>query len=135
MPQTSSSELCDIWHRRMAHLHHGAFRMLREMVTNLPEFSIDHHEVWAGCALGKYTKTPFPSSDNKAATILDLVQFDVCGPMFHLSLRRCEYYVTFNNDHSRKIWIFFLKTKDEVFKRFQEFKVLVENVMNIIHNE
>jgi transposase InsO family protein len=39
----------------------------------------------------------------------------------------CEYYVTFIDDHSRKTWIFFLKTKSEVFKRFQEFKALVEN--------
>jgi hypothetical protein len=28
---------------------------------------------------------------------------------------------------SRKTWIYFMKTKDEVFSRFQEFKALVEN--------
>jgi transposase InsO family protein len=38
-----------------------------------------------------------------------------------------EYYLTFIHDHSRKTWIYFLKAKSEVFKRFQEFKVLVEN--------
>jgi hypothetical protein len=43
------------------------------------------------------------------------------------SLGGCEYYVTFIDDHSMKTWIFFLKTKSEVFKRFQEFKALVEN--------
>ena len=30
---TSSSDLCELWHRRMAHLHHGALRVLREIVT------------------------------------------------------------------------------------------------------
>jgi transposase InsO family protein len=35
--------------------------------------------------------------------------------------------VTFIDDHSKKTWIYFLKTKSEVFKRFQEFKALVEN--------
>ena len=30
------------------------------------------------------------------------------------------------DDHSRKTWIYFLKTKSEVFKRFQEFRALVE---------
>ena len=29
-------------------------------------------------------------------------------------------------DHSRRTWIYFLLTKSEVFKRFQEFKSLVE---------
>jgi transposase InsO family protein len=31
------------------------------------------------------------------------------------------------DDHSRKTHIYFLKTEREVFKRFQEFKALVEN--------
>ena len=38
-----------------------------------------------------------------------------------------EYYVTFINDYSRKKWIYFLKTKDEVFRKFKEFKSLIEN--------
>jgi transposase InsO family protein len=37
------------------------------------------------------------------------------------------YYVSFIDDFSCKTWIYFLKTKDEVFSRFQEFKALVEN--------
>jgi hypothetical protein len=37
------------------------------------------------------------------------------------------YYVLFIDDYSRKTWIYFLKTKGEVFERFQEFKALVEN--------
>jgi hypothetical protein len=43
------------------------------------------------------------------------------------SLSGREYYLTFIDDYSRKTWIYFLKTKSEVFKRFQEFKALVEN--------
>jgi hypothetical protein len=35
--------------------------------------------------------------------------------------------VTFIDDFSRKTWIFFMKTKDEVFSWFQEFKAQVEN--------
>jgi transposase InsO family protein len=37
------------------------------------------------------------------------------------------YYVSFIDDFSCKTWIYFLKTKDEVFNKFQEFKALVEN--------
>ena len=35
--------------------------------------------------------------------------------------------VLFIDDYSRKTWIYFLKIKDEVFGRFQEFRALVEN--------
>lgn len=40
-----------------------------------------------------------------------------------------EYFVTFIDDYSRKTWIYFLKTKDEVFDWFKELKVLVENMI------
>jgi hypothetical protein len=127
MHSTNNNDLCDLWHRRMAHLHHGALRILREIVTGVPEFSIEHQEVCKGCALGKYTKTAFPSSDNRVAGILDLIHTDVCGPMSSASLTGFLYYVTFIDDFSRKSWIFFMKTKGQVFQRFQEFKALVEN--------
>ena len=53
---------------------------------------------------------------------------DICGPMSTRALSGDEYCVTFIDDHSRKTWIYFLKTKDEVFDRFKEFKALVENL-------
>jgi len=33
----------------------------------------------------------------------------------------------FIGDYSRKTWIYFQKTKDEVLNQFQEFKALLEN--------
>jgi transposase InsO family protein len=38
------------------------------------------------------------------------------------------YYVCFIDDFSRKAWIYFLKSKGEVFSKFKEFKNLVENL-------
>lgn len=38
------------------------------------------------------------------------------------------YYVTFIDDYSRKTWIYLMKSKDEIFTKFQEFKVEVENL-------
>ena len=37
------------------------------------------------------------------------------------------YYLSYIDDFSHKTWIYFLKTKDDAFNRFQEFKALVEN--------
>jgi hypothetical protein len=44
------------------------------------------------------------------------------------SLSGYVYYVSFIDDFSRKTWIYFLKNKDEVFRKFKEFKPLVENL-------
>jgi transposase InsO family protein len=83
--------------------------------------------VCRGCALGKFTKAVFSSSNSRSAGILDLKHTDVCGPMSRVPVSGCEYYLTFIDDHSKKTWIYFLKAKSEVFRRFQEFKALVEN--------
>jgi hypothetical protein len=112
----------------MAHLHHGALRVLREIVTGVPEFrEREHDEMCRGCALGKYTKAAYPRSDSRATGVLELIHSDLCGPMSSVSLSGFEYFVIFIDDYSRKTWIYFMKTKNQVFSQFQEFKALVEN--------
>jgi transposase InsO family protein len=59
---------------------------------------------------------------------LDLIHLDVCGSMIVASLNGYLYYVLFIDDHSRKTWIYFLKNKDGVLAKFQEFKAQVENL-------
>lgn len=39
------------------------------------------------------------------------------------------YYMIFIDDFSRNTWIYFMKTKDKVFIRFQEFRDQVENLI------
>jgi hypothetical protein len=46
------------------------------------------------------------------------------------SLGGSSYYVIFTDDYSRKTWLYLLKTKDEVFNKFQEFKAEIENLTN-----
>ena len=127
MSNINPRDLGELWHRRMGHIHHGALRLLRETVTGVLKVSTEHDDACKGCVLGKFAKASFPRSDTRSKGVLDLVHSDVCGPMSMKSLRGYDYYVTFIDYFSRKTWIYFLKTKDEVFSRFQEFKALVEN--------
>ena len=86
----------------MVHLHHGALKVLREIVVGLLDFNKEQHDVCKWCALDKHVKTAFPSSDSRSTRILDLVHLDVCGLMPSISLRWFEYYVTFIDDFSRR---------------------------------
>jgi hypothetical protein len=83
--------------------------------------------VCKGCALGKYSKNAFPNSDNRSKGILDLIHSYVCGSMLATSFSGYHYYVSFIDYSSGKTWIYFMKTNDEVFSQFQEFKDLLEN--------
>jgi hypothetical protein len=120
----------ELWHRRYAHLHYQALPSLKQMIVGIPELQSVHEGICRGCALGKNIKKPFPSSENRSKKILDMIHSDVCGPMPVKSLGGSLYYVTFIDDFSRKSWMYLIKTKDEVFGKFQEFKAEVENLTN-----
>jgi hypothetical protein len=120
----------ELWHRRYAHINHQALPFLEKMVEGIPELQSTHEGICKGCALGKNAKKPFSSSNNRSKEILDLINSDVCGPMPVKSLGGSLYYVIFIDDYSRKTWLYLLKTKDEVFSKFQEFKAEIENLTN-----
>jgi hypothetical protein len=117
----------EIWHRMYAHLHYQALPSLKNMVVGVPELQSIHEGECRGCAFGKNIKNPFPSSENRSKEILDMIHSDVCFPMPIKSLGGSLYYVTFIDGFSCKTWMYLLKTKYEVFEKFQEFKVEVEN--------
>jgi hypothetical protein len=66
-----NDSLCKLWHERMAHLHHRALSILKQIVIGLPEFSIEQHGVCKGCMLGKHAKATFPSSKHRSKEILE----------------------------------------------------------------
>jgi transposase InsO family protein len=81
--------------------------------------------------LGKNINKSFPVNNfiKREKVILELIHSDVCGPMSSCtpSLNGHLYYVILIDDFSRKSWIYFMKTKNETFKKFHEFKALIEN--------
>lgn len=48
------------------------------------------------------------------------------GPSLIESHDGCTYFVTFIDNYSRKFWVYLLKSKDEVFGQFKEWKTMVE---------
>ena len=80
-----------------------------------------------GAYKGSTLKATFPRSSSRAKSVLELIHSNIGGPMSTTALSGAKYFATFLDNHSRKRWIYFLKTKDEVFERFKDFKVMVEN--------
>ena len=57
---------------------------------------------------------------------LELVYSDVFGPVKQASISGRKYLVTFIDDFSRYVWIYFMKKKSETFSKFKEFKEVAE---------
>ena len=62
----------------------------------------------------------------RSEKLLGVVHSDVCGKTETRSLSGVEYFVTFINDKSRFIWVYPLKHRSEIFKKFSEWRALVE---------
>jgi transposase InsO family protein len=119
---------CELWYRILAHINYKALPYICKEFMGLPKLKVDHEGVCNGCAQGKNIKNPFPKRHNKAEGVLELIHSEVSGPMPSSSISGYVYYVSFIDDYSRNTWVYFLKSKDEVFSKFKEFKALMENI-------
>jgi hypothetical protein len=63
-----------------------------------------------------------PISSHRENKHLELVHIDLCGPMQTQSIGGSFYILTFIEDFSMKIRIYFLKNKSKTFSKFKQFK-------------
>ena len=79
------------------------------------------------CLAGKQKRVSFHSHPPlRKSELLELVHSDLCGPFKVKSKGGALYFVTFIDDHSPKIWVYPLKSKDQVFDMFKQFQALSE---------
>ena len=69
----------------------------------------------------------FGTAIHNTECILDYIHTDVWGPTKTASLEGKRYFVTFVDDFSISVWVYTLKSKDEVFETFLVWKKMVEN--------
>ncbi|KAJ4764474.1 Gag/pol [Rhynchospora pubera] len=111
----------DIWHLRFGH---PSFATIRKLITDcsLPCNKLNLN-VCTACNLAKSHKLPFMLSTSVSHAPLELVHAVVTSNGF-------RYYVTFIDDFTKFVWIFFLQSKDEVLQIFTSFKLQVENLLS-----
>ncbi|GJU04811.1 ribonuclease H-like domain-containing protein [Tanacetum coccineum] len=83
------------------------------------------------CHKAKQTRKPFPLSDHKSKTLGELVHLDLWGPYGVPSREGFKYFLTIVDDYSRAVWVYLVKTKDEVFDVIVSYIKLVLNQFNI----
>ena len=98
----------EIWHKRIGHANVQRLKMMQnqESVTGLPVFKVaDMQRVCEACQLGKQARSSFPHDKHVSNNVLEVVHSDVWGPAKITSMGGCKFYVTFIDDHTRKVWV------------------------------
>ncbi|GKD62717.1 putative RNA-directed DNA polymerase, partial [Tanacetum coccineum] len=121
-----SHDVTELWHKRLGHMSEKGMSILskKNVLSGVHDINL---KKCSHCLAGNQTRRAFKSRPSfRTENILDLVHSDVCGPMKTKTLGGCSYFVTFIDDHSRKVWVYTLKTKDQVLDVFKQFHALVE---------
>ena len=63
----------------------------------------------------------------QSAKKLELIHSNICGPIQVESIGGSRYFVTFIDDYTPCVSVYFMKHKSEVLKKFHEFESIVTN--------
>jgi len=126
--EISEDDLAHLWHHRLGHISEQAMEELhkRKLLKGLKSCKLDFCKHYV---LEKQCKVSFNlmNKENSAKGILNYIHSDVWGPVLTRSHGGARNFVTFMDDYSRKIWVYFMWEKSEVFAKFKEWKAEVEN--------
>ena len=98
----------ELWHKRLGHMREKRLQVLARkslipLAVNESLSYCDH------CLVRKQHRVSFSSRSKKKLKKSELVYSDVCGPMDVETLGGNIYFVTFIDDATKKVWIYFLR--------------------------
>ncbi|KAE8661311.1 hypothetical protein F3Y22_tig00113726pilonHSYRG00149 [Hibiscus syriacus] len=119
------SEAARLWHMRLGHIGEKSLKFLIDqgLLKGPRACKLAFYE---HCIKGKKTRVKFGTAIHDTKGILDYVHSDVWGPSKTTSLGGTHCYVTFVDDFSRRVWVYTMKTNDEVLGFFLKWKKMVE---------
>jgi hypothetical protein len=119
-----------LWHKRLGHQNYDDIKLMisKDMVVGL---KLDSNEkpdpICEPCLAGKMHANPFPSTENRATEVLELVHSDVhqVGVRSHSGF---NYWVTFIDDCGRYKAVMPMRNKSDTFSCFKTYKAWAENL-------
>ncbi|GJT97707.1 retrovirus-related pol polyprotein from transposon TNT 1-94 [Tanacetum coccineum] len=99
-----NESLAQVWHKRLGHISEAGLHEL------------ERRDVLGNKGLGK-----LEFCENY------VLEKSTRGPSRVESMSGCRYFLSIVDDYSRRVWVHFLRHKNEAFSKFKEWKQLVEN--------
>ncbi len=111
-----------ICHKWVGHVNLQCLKLMEKqyLARGLPKFEIKEvmSEVYEACQLGKQAKHSFlDQAIHVSSKPLEMIHLDV-WTIKTKSIGGCKYYVSFIDDHTRKVWVYFMKHKVKCFNIF-----------------
>ncbi|KAJ4716980.1 Retrovirus-related Pol polyprotein from transposon TNT 1-94 [Melia azedarach] len=124
--EIDKDNMTKLWHMRLGHMSARGMQILSKGDL-LCGHKIKDLEFCEHCIFGKLHRSKFPKAIHRTKGTLDYIHSDCWGPSRVESLGGHRYFVSMIDDFSRMTWVFIMKHKSEAFKKFRQWKALVEN--------
>ena len=108
------------WHRILGHYNFGDLRKLKNVVDGMKITDDDVVECHI-CTQGKMTQNRSRVPDRKATAPLELVHSDLAGPINPVAKDGFKYSLSFVDDYSGVIFVYFLKQKSDTLEATEQF--------------
>lgn len=125
-----TSSQMSLWHQRLGHLNESQLvqAVKKGHIKGVDISKTNNLDFCEGCVQGKMSRMPFKTEGGiKTTRKLQLVHSDVCGPMSVQSFKGARYFVTFIDDYTRSVKVYFMKHKSEVLEKFKESEAAATN--------
>ncbi|KAL2630081.1 hypothetical protein R1flu_014767 [Riccia fluitans] len=121
----SQGKMAQLWHWRLGHMSKKGMEVLhkQDLLSGLKSSKLDFCEHYV---FGKHKRSAFDIGIHCSIEVLEYVHSGMWDKSPVPSHCGKEYYVSFINDYSRYMWVYFLHHKSEVFAIFVKWRAQVE---------
>jgi hypothetical protein len=111
----SESNCTVLWHMWLGHMGERGMLELhkRNLLKCVKTCKLEF------CILRKQNWVQFKTATYKIEGILDYVHSDILGPVGTTPQGWHMYFLTFIDDFSRKVWVYFMRHTSEMFAKFK----------------
>jgi hypothetical protein len=119
-------DITRIWRIRLAHMSERGMTILSKqgLLCDQKTGSLDFCE---HCVFGKQCRVKFSTSIHRTSGTMDYNHSDLWDSSQVPLNGGVRYFVTFIDDYSIKVWVYFLKKRSYVFVIFKQWNALIEN--------
>uniref|UniRef100_A0A803PVB6 Integrase catalytic domain-containing protein n=1 Tax=Cannabis sativa TaxID=3483 RepID=A0A803PVB6_CANSA len=115
-----------LWHMRLGHVsERGLYELEKQGI--LKGKLGKKLRFCEECVYGKCSRVKFTPGLHTTKGKLDYVHSHLWGASRTKTIGGASYYMSIIDDYTRRVWVLLLKTKDEAFKTFVNWKKLIEN--------
>ncbi|GFX53309.1 retrovirus-related Pol polyprotein from transposon RE1 [Trichonephila clavipes] len=123
----------EIWHQRFCHVNNDYLvkTSKNDSVRGLPRLTDNGKTHCIPCKLAKSKRVSFKNTGAvRSKRPLELLHMDLCGPMPTESQGSNKYFLSIIDDYSRKVTVFPIRNKSDVFHTFIRFQKRAERFLS-----